>query len=62
MILLNDVLAQHKLVTSQSGDADGVRDINVLESAVTRPFQTFGGEDLYPSLFEKAQHYWKALS
>jgi len=25
-----------------------------MESAIARPYQTFDGEDLYPSLFEKA--------
>ena len=25
-----------------------------MESAIARPYQTFGGEDLYPSVYEKA--------
>jgi death-on-curing protein len=32
----------------------GVRDLKGLESALARPFQTFGGEDLYPDFFAKA--------
>ncbi len=31
-----------------------VQDIGGLDSAIARPFQTFGGEDLYPSIFDKA--------
>ncbi len=31
-----------------------VRDIKLLDSAVRAPFQTFGGVDLYGSIFEKA--------
>lgn len=54
MILVDDVLKQHRLVVNQSGGADGVRDLNILESAIGRPFQTFGGEDLYPTMLEKA--------
>ena len=36
------------------GGIDGVRDENLLESAIEMPFQTFGGQDLYPTLIEKA--------
>ena len=32
----------------------GVRDLGALESALARPFQTFGGEDLYSDFFTKA--------
>jgi death on curing protein len=31
-----------------------VRDEGLLESAIARPYQTFGGEYLYISIFEKA--------
>ena len=33
---------------------DGVRDNGLLESALEAPFQTFGGEDIYPALLQKA--------
>lgn len=36
------------------GGSHGLRDVGLLESAVLRPQATFGGEDLYPTLFEKA--------
>ena len=32
----------------------GVRDENLLASAVNTPFQTFMGNDLYPSIYDKA--------
>ncbi len=32
----------------------GLRDLGLLESAIARPFQTFAGEDLYPSGIEKS--------
>jgi death-on-curing protein len=32
----------------------GIRDISLLESALARPFQTFGGDDLYATPYEKA--------
>ena len=36
------------------GSTRGIRDEGLLESAIARPFQTFGGEDLYPTIFDKA--------
>ncbi|MEH1932639.1 MAG: type II toxin-antitoxin system death-on-curing family toxin [Nostoc sp.] len=32
----------------------GIRDLGILESAVAQPNMTFGGEDLYPTIIEKA--------
>ena len=34
--------------------SSGVRDENLLASAVNAPFQTFMGNDLYPSIYDKA--------
>lgn len=36
------------------GGSDGVRDYNLLDSALENPFQSFGGEELYPTLQAKA--------
>ena len=36
------------------GGSDGVRDENLLDSALESPFQTFDGEELYPTLQAKA--------
>jgi death-on-curing protein len=51
---LEEVLELHRMVMQQSGGASGLRDLNVLESALAQPRMTFGGEDLYPSFVEKA--------
>ena len=48
------ILILHDEVLKQYGGASGIRDHNLLDSALHRPFQTFGGEDLYPSVYEKA--------
>jgi death-on-curing protein len=53
-LTLDEVLRLHGLVIEQSGGIDGLRDSNALESAVAQPQMTFGGEDLYPTLVEKA--------
>lgn len=44
----------HELSLVNYGGGAGVRDEGMLESAIARPFQTFGGSDLYPTVFEKA--------
>lgn len=53
-ISVNQVLLVHKYLIEVFGGIDGVRDYSALESAINAPFQTFGGEDLYPSKERKA--------
>ena len=38
----------------QTGGSDGVRDYNLLDSALETPFQSFGGDELYPTIQAKA--------
>ncbi len=54
MIAIADVLEIHQKSIIDFGGSHGVRDLGLLEAALARPFQTFGGEDLYPTAFEKA--------
>ncbi|MBW4520716.1 MAG: type II toxin-antitoxin system death-on-curing family toxin [Scytolyngbya sp. HA4215-MV1] len=53
-LALIEVLELHRKILEQSGGALGIRDMGLLESAIAQPQMTFGGEDLYPSLLEKA--------
>ena len=48
------VLLLHQLLAQETGGAVGVRDFNLLDSALESAFQTFGGRDLYPTKQEKA--------
>ena len=50
----NQVTALHSALIREFGGIDGIRDEGLLESAVAAPFQTFGGEPVYPSLQAKA--------
>lgn len=45
------------LVIMKFGGLRGLRDEELLDSALVQPFQTFGGADLYPSAIEKACRY-----
>jgi death-on-curing protein len=53
-LTLEEVLELHHLVLEQSGGLAGVRDLGGLDSAIAQPQMAFGGQDLYPSLGEKA--------
>lgn len=53
-LTLNEVTDLHRQVVEQSGGSLGLRDLGTLESAVAQPQMTFGGDDLYPTLVEKA--------
>jgi death-on-curing protein len=53
-LTLGEALELHRLALEQSGGLDGVRDLGGLESALAQPQMTFGGQELYPSLAEKA--------
>ena len=52
--LLNDILSFHAELEKIFVMGKGIHDQGLLESAVHAPFQTFGGCDLYPSIYEKA--------
>lgn len=49
-----EILDIHQQVTQRSGGAEGIRDLGALESAIAQPRMTFGGEDLYPTIVDKA--------
>ena len=53
-ISLGQILELHRRIIEQSGGTPGVMNLGALESAVQLPRMTFGGEDLYPTLAEKA--------
>jgi death-on-curing protein len=54
MITKESILKLHELSIIKYGGAQGIRDDGMMESAIFRPYQTFAGEDLYPTTFQKA--------
>jgi death-on-curing protein len=61
MIAINEVLKMHQLLISRFGGRLGVRDIQLLESALQRPFQKFEGRALYETPLEKAAALTESL-
>jgi death-on-curing protein len=53
-LTVQQVLFLHARLIEETGGSHGVRDIGLLQSAVSRPMATFGGTDLYPDAFSKA--------
>lgn len=49
-----DLITLHDLLIQETGGMNGLRDPGLLESAALSPYQTFGGEDIYPTLAAKA--------
>ena len=54
MIEVSEVIRLHHILIDNFGGSPGIRDLPGLESALARPFQTYEGKDLYPSIYEKA--------
>lgn len=48
------ILMLHSQLIEETGGSDGIRDEDLLESALETPFQTFSDEELYPSIQAKA--------
>jgi len=53
-LTVGEVLGIYNRVIKQSGGGVGIRDLGALESAVAQPRMTFNGEELYPTVIEKA--------
>ena len=54
MISIEQALKIHTIAIQNFSGANGIRDLGGLQSALARPFETFGREDLYPTVHEKA--------
>ncbi|HSR68731.1 MAG TPA: type II toxin-antitoxin system death-on-curing family toxin [Acidobacteriota bacterium] len=53
-LTLREVQHLQQQLIEESGGIHGIRDAAALESAVAQPHMSFGGEDLYQTLEEKA--------
>ncbi len=50
---IDEVLLIHQRVIEETGGSQGVRSMDLLDSAVNRPRAGFGDEEFYPDLFSK---------
>ena len=48
------ILLLHQLIVEETGGKEGLRDHDLLESALNSAYQTFDGKELFPTKEEKA--------
>jgi death-on-curing protein len=53
-LTVGEVLEIYSQMIKESGGGVGIRDLGALESAVAQPRMTFNGDELYPTIVEKA--------
>lgn len=60
MIVLSkaQILSLHKELIERSGGTKGILNENLLDSALSFPFQAFENMDLYPTIIHKAAELW----
>lgn len=58
---IEDAIIVHRKIIARAKTEAGVRDFALLHSAVERPKATFGGKDLYPTLWAKAAALLQSL-
>ena len=60
-ITLDTVLAIHDDMVNKYGGSHGIRDLGLIQSAIARPQSSFGGDDLYSNVFDKAAALFHSL-
>ncbi|MEG4282871.1 type II toxin-antitoxin system death-on-curing family toxin [Microcoleus sp. A006_D1] len=60
-LTLTEVLELYRRIIEQSGGSSGIANLGALESALAQPRMTFSGEELYPTIVEKASAIGFAL-
>jgi len=58
---LNEVIEIHTDQIARYGGSGGIRDIDLLKSAIAMPAATFGGKYLHSDLYEMAAAYFFQL-
>lgn len=56
-----DILLLHSLVVDATNDYHGISDFHEFELAAMSPYSTFVGQEMYPSIIEKASALLQAL-
>ena len=52
-ISLEELLVFHRKIIEKTGGSKGIRDLNLIESALNRAFVTFESKDLYKDVIDK---------
>ena len=60
-LTIDDIMLLHEKIIDKTGGIRGIRDVGLLEMAVSSPFVSFDGEDLYKTVEEKAEQLCNSL-
>lgn len=60
-VTTSDIIYIHDKIIHETGGSLGVREPGLLESIAQKPQATFGGSQLYPTVFDKAAALFEAL-
>lgn len=60
-ISTEDIVIMHDRIVTEIGGRLGIREPGLLTAIVEKPNASFGGADLYPSLFDKAAALFEAI-
>lgn len=61
LLTIDEIIALHSKLIARTGGSDGLRDLGLLESAVYSANSSFGGEEIYPTVIQKAARLMYAL-
>lgn len=61
-LTIEQVLYLHEQIIARAGGVQGIREFTLLHSALERCKATYGGEDLYPNVFDKAAALWHSMT
>lgn len=58
---VDDIVYIHDQIIKETGGSLGIREPGLLESIIEKPQSSFGGEDLYKSIYDKAAVLYEGL-
>lgn len=50
---INEILSLHEIIINNYGGLSGIRDISLLYSSLERPYTSYGGIQLFPTIEDK---------
>lgn len=56
-ITIQEIIDDHSEIVDKYGGVKGIRDLGLLASAMNMPLATMFGEELHPTIFDKAAAY-----
>ncbi len=61
LLTIDEIIELHGNLVAKTGGSDGLRDLGLLESAVYSAQMSFGDEEVYPTVMEKAARLMYAI-